>query len=53
MLNQHWADEKLGTADFGDKRLKKRFIAVAKKFDQFPEERIPKVFNHWNQAKAA
>lgn len=52
MLNQHWVDEELGTADFGDKRLNKRFIVMAKKFDQSPEERIPKVFVHWSEAKA-
>jgi hypothetical protein len=52
MLNQHWVDEELGAANFGDKRLNKRFIAMAKKFDQSPEQSIPKAFVDWSQVKA-
>jgi hypothetical protein len=50
--SRNWANIELATAEFGDQRLNKRFIEIAKKWSESPESSIPKTFDVWSSTKA-
>jgi hypothetical protein len=48
-----WTQEELGGADFGDKRLTKRFVKLVSDLAAKPEESIPQACEDWASTKAA
>ena len=48
-----WTGVELSEVEFGDERLNKRFLSMAKKIDEKPEASIPEVFESWGDTKAA
>ena len=48
-----WAEEELGGADFGDKRLGKRLVELARDFYARPQASIPQACNGPTRTKAA
>ncbi len=50
---ENWAESELGEADFGDKRLTKRFVQVAKDLAAKPEGSVPQACASWASTKGA
>jgi hypothetical protein len=50
---ENWAESELGEADFGDKRLTKRFIKVARDLAGKPEGSVPQASENWAGTKGA
>jgi hypothetical protein len=48
-----WTPEELGRADFGDKRLTKRFVKLVSDLAAKPEASIPQACEDWGNTKAA
>ncbi len=48
-----WMQEELGRADFGDKRLTKRFVSLVSDLAAKPEASIPQACEDWASTKAA
>ncbi len=48
-----WATHTFGSADFHDRRLTKRFMAIATSFLQHTQSSIPQASNGWAATKAA
>jgi hypothetical protein len=48
-----WTQEELGGADFGDKRLTKRFVKLVSDLAAKPEASIPQACEDWASTKAA
>jgi hypothetical protein len=50
---ENWAESELGEADFGDKRLTKRLIKVARDLAGKPEGSVPQASENWAGTKGA
>ncbi len=50
---ENWAESELGEADFGDKRLTKRFVQLAKDLAAKPEGSVPQACGSWASTKGA
>jgi hypothetical protein len=50
---QDWAEEELGGAKLGDKRLERRLLSIARDFWAYPQANIPKACGQWAKIKAA
>jgi Transposase DNA-binding/Transposase Tn5 dimerisation domain len=48
-----WAETEVGKADFGDRRLTKRFIKLTRDIAAKPEASVPQVCGSWAATKAA
>lgn len=52
-ITTNWVDSELSCADFGDERLTKRFIGIAKRFASTFGSNISSSFSSWKEIKAA
>ena len=50
---ENWAESELGDADFGDKRLTKRFVKVTRDLSGKPEGSVPQASENWAGTKGA
>jgi hypothetical protein len=50
--NRDWAQHEFGSVNFGDHRLNKRVIKIAKAFAKQPNASIPKAMGNWAATKA-
>lgn len=50
-MNEMWVKANFGNAEFGDLRLSKRLITIAKKMSERPEGSIPKQMGIWKDIK--
>ena len=48
-----WVKDELGGADFGDQRLRPRFLVIAQSLSRFPQAFISQASELWPRAKAA
>src|SRR5262249_35919599 len=48
-----WTQEELGEANFGDKRLTKRFMRIVSDLIARPEASVPQACEDWTNTKAA
>jgi Transposase DNA-binding/Transposase Tn5 dimerisation domain len=50
---ENWAESELGEADFGDKRLTKRFVQLTRDLAAKPEGSVPQASGNWAGTKGA
>jgi len=50
---EDWTESELGEADFGDKRLTKRFVQLAGDLAARPEGSVPQACESWASTKGA
>jgi hypothetical protein len=50
---KNWAESELGEANFGDKRLTKRFVKIARDLAGKPEGSVPQASENWAGTKGA
>lgn len=48
-----WAEEELGGAKLGDRRLERRLLSIARDFWAHPQANVPKACGRWAKIKAA
>src|SRR5437870_3807313 len=53
VLEKNWCENEFGSSNFGDPRLKRRFISTALKLSQRPVASINMACESWSSAKGA
>ena len=48
---ENWAESELGDANFGDKRLTKRLVKIARDLSGKPEGSVPQASENWAGTK--